>query len=91
MSTKRNMAEKSATARLVRLVTAELKRRNLTGQEVAREARLPANTFSSLLRTGHRPILGRAEAICRALGISMTIGVRNEGRNTGSGETGTDV
>ena len=89
MTTRRGTANRSATERLVRLVTAELKRRNLTGQEVAREARLPANTFSSLLRTGHRPILDRADAICRALGISMTIGVENGRRNTEPGDSGT--
>lgn len=75
MSTRPRTARKSATERLIRLVEAELKRQNLTGQEAAREARLPANTFGSLLRERHQPMLNRADEILAALGTSMTIGV----------------
>ena len=66
---------RSATGRLKGLIEAELKRQNLTEQEAAREARLPANAFRAL-RHGHRPSIDRADELCRALGISMTIGAR---------------
>ena len=82
MSTKPRTARKSATERLIRLVEAELKRQNLTGQEAAREARLPANTFGSLLRERHRPLLDRADDVLRALGVSMRIGVSRPNRGS---------
>ena len=66
---------RSATGRLARLVTEALRRQELTREEIAREAKLPATAFRSLLRHGHRPSLDRADEICQALGISMTIGV----------------
>ena len=47
------------------------------GQEVAREARLPADAFRSL-RRGYRPSIDRADELCRALGISMTIGAQQD-------------
>ena len=74
---------RSATERLILLVKAELERQDLTGEEIAREARLPSKVFRSLLRHGHRPIVDRADGICTALGISMTIGVT--ARNGGHG------
>ena len=66
---------RSATEQLILLVSAELERQDLTGEEIAREARLPSKAFRSLLRHGHRPLLDRADEICKALGISMSIGV----------------
>ena len=65
---------RSTTDRLSRLVEAELKRQRLTAEEAARAARLPAKVFRALLRHRQRPALDRADEICRALGISMTIG-----------------
>ena len=65
---------RSTTDRLKRLIEAELDRQNLTDEEAAREARLPGNAFRAL-RKGHRPSIDRADELCTALGISMTIGV----------------
>lgn len=65
----------SATDRLCRLINAELTRQNVTAEEAAREARLPSSAFRSLVRQGRRPTIDRADELCRALGISMTIGV----------------
>ncbi len=76
---------RSATERLIRLVNAELERQDLTAEEIAREARLPAKVFRSLLRLGHRPALDRADEICKALGLSMRIGV-----NPANGGNGPD-
>ena len=70
---------RTTTARLRRLVEAELQRRNVTDQEAAREAKLPANVFRAL-RHGHRPSLDRAEQLLVALGLQMRLG-----------ETGADV
>lgn len=64
---------RSTTDRLKNLIETELKRQNLTDQEAAREARLPANAFRAL-RHGHRPSIDRADDLCRALGITMMIG-----------------
>ena len=50
----------------------------LTPEEAAREGRLPAKAFRSLLRHGHRPTIDRADELCSALGISMTIGATRE-------------
>ena len=72
--TERPTVPPSATSRLRGLVEAELERRNITAAEAAREARLPAGVFHSLTGRGHRPTLERAEELCRALGIRMTIG-----------------
>ncbi len=66
-------ANRSTTDRLKDLIKAELKRQNLTDQEAAREARLPANAFRAL-RHGHRPSIDRAEELLRGLGIAMRIG-----------------
>ena len=73
MGSKRRKVNRSATDRMRRLVEAELDRQRLTDQEAAREARLPANAFRAL-RKGHRPSIDRADELCRALGIAMTIG-----------------
>ena len=64
---------RSATDRLRRLIDSELSRRGLNGQEVAREARLPADAFRSL-RRGYRPTIDRADELCRALGVTMLVG-----------------
>ena len=72
---------RSTTDQLSRLVEAELERQKVTGEEVAREARLPSNAFRSLLRKGHRPTIDRADELCRALGITMTIGRRKNAPN----------
>ena len=74
MTPKKGTANRSATERLTRIIEAELARQELTGEEVAREARLPAKAFRSLLRHGHRPTIDRADELCRALSITMTIG-----------------
>ena len=66
---------RSASDRLSKLIKAELARQELTAEEVAREARLPSKAFRSLLRHGHRPTIDRADELCKAVGISMTIGV----------------
>ena len=76
--TRERRTNRSTTNRLKGLIEAELKRQNLTEQEAAREARLPVNAFRSV-RHGHRPSIDRAEELCRALGITMTIGA---GRHT---------
>ena len=64
---------RSATDRLIALVESELKKQGVSGQEVAREARLPADAFRAL-RRGFRPTLDRAEEMLKALGASMMIG-----------------
>ena len=76
---------RAATERLILLVRAELERRDLTAEEIAREARLPSKAFRSLLRHGHRPLLDRADEICKALGVSMRIGVNTP--NSGKGRS----
>ena len=64
---------RSATDRLKGLISeAELKRQNLWDQQAAREARLPANAFPRPAQ-GQRPSMDRAEKVCAAPGISMTI------------------
>ena len=79
---------RSATERLIRLVKAELERQDRTAEEIVREARLPAKVFRSLLRRGHRPALDRADEICKALGLSMRIGVTpSKGGNRPDDET----
>ena len=66
------------------LIEAELMRQNLTEEEAARDARLPANAFRSV-RKGQRPSIDRADELCKALGVRMTIG------STPTGDDGTDV
>lgn len=70
---RRSSRNRSATDRLQHLIDSELSRRGLNGQEVAREARLPADAFRSL-RRGYRPTIDPADELCRALGITMMIG-----------------
>ena len=72
-------------ARLVQLIETELAKHDLNGQEVARDARLPADAFRSL-RRGYRPTLDRADELCRALGITMTIGARSAANENAAGE-----
>lgn len=74
MAPTKRTVNRSATDRLKRMVESELARQELTGEEIAREARLPAKAFRSLLRHEHRPTIDRADELCRALGISMTLG-----------------
>ena len=74
MTGKPKSVNRSATDKLSRLIETELARRKVTGEEVAREARLPSNAFRSLLRKKHRPTFDRADELCKALGISMTVG-----------------
>ena len=72
---KRMTVNRSATDRLVQLVEDELSRQGLNGEQAAREARLPAGAFRALLHRRHRPTIDRANELCKALGISMTIGM----------------
>lgn len=67
---------RSATDRLAQLVEEELAKQDLNGEQAAREARLPAGVFRALLLRRHRPTIDRADELCRALGISMTIGAK---------------
>ena len=67
--------ERSTTDRLIDLVKAKLAADGTSHARAVQEGNLPVNVFQSLLRHGKRPILDRAEEICRGLGISMTIGV----------------
>ena len=74
MPRRKRAVNRTATERLQRLVAAGLESHELTREEVAREARLPGKAFSALLRNGHRPTIDRADELCKALGINMTIG-----------------
>ena len=73
MIQKKRKVNRATTDRLKHLVEAELERQNLTYEEAAREARLPGKAFRAL-RNGHRPSIDRADELCQALGITMTIG-----------------
>ena len=75
MTRSRKTVNRSASNRLSKLLETELAKHELTTEEITREARLPSKAFRSLLRDGHRPTIDRADELCRALGISMTIGV----------------
>ena len=72
-----------ASRRLANLIEAELAKRGLNCPQAAREARLPADAFRTVLK-GHKPNIDRAEELCKALGISMTIGTE-ESVTHGSG------
>ena len=61
------------TRHLLTIVTAYLKKRGLSGRRAATEVGLPEEAFRSLIK-GHRPTVDRADELCRALGITMTIG-----------------
>ena len=74
---------RTATDRLGQLVDTELTRRGVNGQEIAREARLPADAFRSL-RRGYRPTIDRADELCKALGIWMTIGTQQDDPTVGT-------
>ncbi len=73
MTAKSRKLHRSATDRLIKIIESELTKRGVNGQEIAREARLPADAFRAL-RRGYRPTIDRADELCKALGISMTIG-----------------
>ena len=77
MTTTRRTANRSATDRLRDLIDAELTRQNITAEEAARKARLPSSAFRSLVRKGRRPTIDRADELCKALGVSMTIGTED--------------
>ena len=81
---------RSATDRLRRLVEAELTRQGLSHARAAREEQLPGSVFQSLLRLEKRPTIHRAEELCTALGISMTIGVEGARNDAQPGDPGTD-
>ena len=89
MSTRRTV-NRSATERLKRLVRAELTRQGLSDARAAREAQLPESVFQSLLRLGKRPTIDRADELCTALGISMTIGVEDAGSDARPSNPATD-
>ena len=90
MTGKRKDVSRSTTDRLSRIIETELARQGITGEEAAREARLPSNAFRSLLGKGHRPTVDRADELCRALGVSMTIGIDAAATDTRTGtEQGT--
>ena len=76
MTTKAEPESESATEKLARIVRAELVAQNRAGEEVAREARLPSRVFQALQK-GRSPSLDRADAICKAVGISITIGTND--------------
>ena len=81
MATRKRKVNRSTTERLAQLIEAELGKQDLTPEEAAREGRLPEKAFQSLLRNGHRPTIDRAEELCRAIGITMTIGGKPETEN----------
>ena len=83
MPTKRRNMNRSATERLSCIIETALKEQGLTTEKAAREARLPSNSFRSLLRRGHRPTIDRADELCKALGISMTIGAESPETDAG--------
>ena len=89
MKRKKRKVNRSATDRLKQLVQAELDRQELSDQEAAREARLPANAFGAL-RNGHRPSVDRADELCRALGISMMLGEQRESSSAATPVVGED-
>ena len=75
MTTRKTNMKRSATDRLSQLIKAKLASQAITTEEAARQARLPSNAFRSVLSKKHRPTIDRADELCRALGISMTIGI----------------
>lgn len=74
MAGQHKSANRSATDRLAKLVADELKRQGLNGEQAAREAKLPADAFRGLLLRRQRPSFDRADELCRALGVTITIG-----------------
>ena len=73
MGTRKRERDEGASSRLASLIENELTRRGWTAQEAAREAKLPADAFRTVLN-GRKPNMDRADELCRALGITMTIG-----------------
>ena len=72
--TTRDTVNRTVTERLRQEIEAALRQRGITAAEAAREAGLPSSVFQSLLRRGKRPTIDRADELCKAVGISMTIG-----------------
>ena len=68
---------KLTSIRLARLIETELKRQGLNCEQAARDARLPADAFRSVFY-GRKPNIDRADELCRALGITMTIGASRD-------------
>ena len=85
MARHKKQVNRSTTDRLKRLIDAELTRRNVTDEEAGRDAQLPSNAFRAL-RKGHRPSVDRADELCQALGITMTIGRRPPTGGDGRGD-----
>ena len=56
-------------------IRARLRETGDTPVRVAERAGLPRDSIRSVLR-GHEPSISRADEICRALGVTVTIGVR---------------
>ena len=73
MAAESRKINRTATDRLLPLVESELARRGLNEKKVAREARLPADGSDRCARDTGRPSTAPT-SLCRALGISMTIG-----------------
>ncbi len=88
MTARKRTVNRSATDRLAQVIKAELERQQLTAEEAARAARLPAKAFRSLLGRGHRPTIDRADELCRALGITIIIGKTPTDDDEGSDVTG---
>lgn len=60
--------------RLAKQIAAQMKKRGWRPTQAATEAGLPHDAFRSILR-GHKPNIDRAEEVCKALGITMVIGI----------------
>ena len=60
--------------RLAKQIAAQMKKRGWSPTQAATEAGLPHDAFRSILR-GHKPNIDRAEEVCKALGITMVIGI----------------
>ena len=61
--------------RLAKRIAAQLKKRGWSPTQAATKAGLPHDAFRSILR-GHKPNIDRAEEVCKALGITMVIGIK---------------
>ena len=68
-------ASQTAIERLRQMMNTELERLGLTLREASRKTKLPFETFLMGDEEGLRPSVNRAEQICRALGLTMMIGV----------------
>ena len=54
-------------------------RQDVTNEEAARDARLPGNVFRAM-RNAHRPSVDRADELCLALGITITLSGKQNDR-----------